>query len=297
MRKLILFIFIVNIVIFIAFYILFTIPSNHTLITDCLNKGTKTFPLNNDSFIQCKNDKRKIIVCNDGVVNKNGVQTCKEYITTARIKFPHIKVPDNDDFIYVSENTILDTYNNLSLWPTYNVSNRHYYVTNCYYTSNSLIIETSKSSHIPDGFSWPKLDTNIAFRKLTLFGMNDIIADEKRQYYFTLTGSLAKLQLKNAIKIKREIGILEIVNSKKSETFTINWDKIYDTIIVFNNLKFHNNKTIEYNGNIIDGGYIVMRIDYKINEQTSDLHIGSDITIKFNNITYPTLHFTRTEKN
>lgn len=277
-----------------AIFQLFIMSPNRISVTRCLNQGTKTFIYNKDAYVQCRNDKETTIVCNEGVINKNGVLTCKESITTRKIRFPHIKVPNHDDnFIYLSENTILDSYEGLSLWPTYNVSNRKYYVTNCYYTSNTLTIETSQSSLIPTGFSWPRLDNNLAFRRLELIGMNDMTAvpDEKRQYYFTLTGSLEKLQLHDAIKTKREIPMMVHVDSKTSQEFTINWDKIDQNIMVLKNVIFTKEKTIKYNERIIDGGYIVMSIESKTNDQTSVLHIGSDISIYFDNIINPTLKF------
>lgn len=53
--------------------------SNSGCITElvCYNRGNDTLPIDENSYIQCANDQGKTIICDDGIVNDNGVLSCK----------------------------------------------------------------------------------------------------------------------------------------------------------------------------------------------------------------------------
>lgn len=223
-----------------------------------------------------------------------------EILSSTLIPFPKLLYPPNTRaFIYLTVNTILDNYDNLSFWPRINSKNNSlpkYMVTTCKYTDSELLILTFGSFIPPRGFVLPfdKEEQN-----LILDGYVNATINSTRQHYFIATGQVETAFLYKpefVAQYSRRIPLkTKIENTKQNITFSIPWHKMEMEIQILKNLIFDPQKVTFLNENpnlnkTIDAGYVIMSIEY-INSTKSILKIGQEIIIEFNCSKYKEFDF------
>lgn len=201
--------------------------------------------------------------------------------------FPFTKHP-NDAYICITQNTCLETYEKVYLWPCYNAVSKEYFSTTCSFTSNSLVIKTVRSSDdkmVPvNGFQLPstydQTSTKVA---LLLQGYENHVVNHKKQYYFIASGKPDYVLMKNPQLVEEKI--IPVVNSinplEQTGFFTLAWHTRKTTTSPLDGLQMSPTQ-ITYKRVEIDVGFIVMWIEKK-DENRCILHFGEKvISVEFN---------------